>query len=123
MPQDDLGEGTRDRAYRNFLLWQSGELAKEVRVLFDPENLPSKLFPRSRALHELVDMLNSDGIKEAWAPGNEETIGWVYQFFNAEEKDAAFQRVFKEKEKFQNDYNPAATQAFTPRCIARSLIS
>jgi hypothetical protein len=122
MPQDDMGEGPRDRAYRHFLLWQSGELAKEVRVLFDTDNLSSRLFPRSRVLHELIERSNAEEMQDAWGPGSEETIGWVYQFFNAEEKDAAFYRVFREKEKFKKDDIPAATQVFTPRWIVRFLV-
>jgi hypothetical protein len=122
MPLDDFGEGPNDRAYRHFLLWQCGELAKEVRVLFDPGNLPSLLFPRPRVLREIVDALNAEDMKAAWAPGNEETIGWIYQFFIAEEKGAAFDRVFKEKKKFQKSDIPAATQVFTPRWIVRFLV-
>ncbi len=83
MPLDDFGEGPNDRAYRHFLLWQCGELAKEVRVLFDPENLASILFPRPRVVRKIVDALNAEDMKVAWQPGNEETIGWIYQFFIA----------------------------------------
>jgi len=83
MPQDDLGEGPSDQAYRHFLLWQYGELAKEIKVLFDPHNLPSRLFPRPRVLRELVDALNAEERKADWAVGNEETIGSVYQYFNS----------------------------------------
>jgi hypothetical protein len=122
MPLDDFDEGPNDRAYRQFLLWQCGELAKEVRVLFDPENLASRLFPRPRVLREVVDKLNAEDMKAAWEPGNEETIGWIYQFFIAEEKNAAFDRVFKEKKKFQKSDIPAATQVFTPRWIVRFLV-
>jgi hypothetical protein len=122
MPQDDLGEGPSDRAYRNFLLWQYAELAKEVKVLFDPDNLPSRLFPRPRVLREIIDSMNTEEFSDAWAPDNEETIGWVYQFFIAEEKDAAFDRVFKHKEKFQKADIPAASQVFTPRWIVRFLV-
>jgi hypothetical protein len=122
MPLDDFDEGPSDRAYRHFLLWQCGELAKEVRVLFDPENLASILFPRPRVLREVVDALNAEDMKPAWEPGNEETIGWIYQFFIAEEKDAAFDRVFKEKQKFEKSDIPAATQVFTPRWIVRFLV-
>lgn len=122
MPLDDFDEGPNDRAYRHFLLWACGELAKEVRVLFDPENLASRLFPRPRILREIVDKLNAEDIKTAWEPGNEETIGWIYQFFIAEEKGAAFDRVFKEKQKFQKSDIPAATQVFTPAWIVRFLV-
>ena len=120
--RDGLGEAPRDRAYRRFLLWQSGELAKEIRVLFDPDNVPSFLFPRPGALKELLDALNADERKNDWAAGNEETVGWVYQFFNAEEKNAAFDKVFKKKKKFEKADLPAATQVFTPRWIVRFLV-
>jgi hypothetical protein len=120
--RDGFGEAPRDRAYRHFLLCQSGELALEIRVLFDPGNLPSLLFPRPGTLKELIDALNADERKDDWAAGNEETVGWVYQFFNAEEKAAAFERVFKKKKKFEKDDLAAATQIFTPRWVVRFLV-
>jgi len=121
-PKDELDESPRDRAYRCFLLWQCGELAREVKVLFDPDSLPSKLFPRPAALREVIDRINSEELEQAWRPGNEETIGWVYQFFNAGEKDAAFDRVFKQKKKFEKTDIPAVTQTFTPRWIVKFLV-
>src|SRR6185295_9055502 len=36
LPLNAIGEGPRDVAYRHFLLWHCGELAKDVSVLFDP---------------------------------------------------------------------------------------
>ncbi|MCI0695641.1 BREX-1 system adenine-specific DNA-methyltransferase PglX [candidate division KSB1 bacterium] len=122
LPQNTLGEGPRDTAYRHFLLWQAGELAKELNVLFDPHNLASQLFPRPRALRELIEMLNAGELREAWAPGNEETIGWVYQFFNEEEKAEVFKRLYKQKQKIRREDIPAATQIFTPRWIVRFLV-
>ncbi len=120
--RDGFGEAPRDRAYRHFLLWQCGELAREIQVLFDPDNMPSLLFPRPGVLKELVDALNADERKDDWAAGNEETVGWVYQFFTAEEKAAAFDKVFKKKKKFEKTDVPAATQVFTPRWIVRFLV-
>lgn len=120
--RDGFGEAPRDRAYRHFLLWQCGELTKEIKVLFDPENLPSLLFPRPGALRELIDALNADERRDDWAAGNEATVGWVYQYFNAEEKAAAFDKVFKKKKKFEKTDLPAATQIFTPRWIVRFLV-
>lgn len=69
-----------------------------------------------------MNELNSDELKGYWAPGNEETVGWVYQFFNAEEKEEAFGRVFRRKQKFQKEDIPAATQIFTPRWIVEYLV-
>jgi hypothetical protein len=121
-PLDELGESPRDRAYRHFLLWQYGELAKEVRVLFDPDNLASRLFPRPKVLRQVIERLNGKELNEAWKPGNEETIGWVYQFFQAEESQAAWDRVLKKKQKFQKSDIPVVTQIFTPRWIVRFLV-
>jgi hypothetical protein len=120
--RDGFGEAPRDRAYRHFLLWQSAELAKEIRVLFDPDNVPSLLFPRPGALKELIDALNAEEREADWAPGNEQTVGWVYQFFITDEKAAAFDKVFKKKKKFEKTDVPAATQVFTPRWIVRFLV-
>ncbi|MBI4586092.1 MAG: BREX-1 system adenine-specific DNA-methyltransferase PglX [Planctomycetes bacterium] len=122
LPQNPLGEGPRDIAYRRFLLWQCGKLAKEIKVLFDPDNLPSRLFPRPAALKRVIDILNHPDLAGAWQPGSEETIGWVYQFWSEEEKARAFRKVFKEKQKFSVQDLPAVTQIFTPRWIVRWLV-
>ncbi len=122
LPQNALGEGPRDTAYRHFLLNQSAEMAEEIRVLFDPDNLASRLFPRPRALKDLIDMLNDPALKDAWAPDNEETIGWIYQYFTEEEKKAVFDRLYKKKQKIRPEDIPAATQLFTPRWIVKFLV-
>lgn len=122
LPQNDLGEGPRQEAYRHFILWQCGELAKELRVLFDPETLPSRLFPRPRTLAEIIEMMNSPELEEAWQPGNEETIGWIYQFFNSEELEKSFQKVRESKKKFEAADIPSVTQLFTPHWIVRYLV-
>ena len=61
-------------------------------------------------------------VRDDWTGGNESTVGWVYQYFNAEEKAAAFDKVFKRKKKFEKADIPAATQIFTPRWIVRFLV-
>ncbi|MED3986959.1 BREX-1 system adenine-specific DNA-methyltransferase PglX [Peribacillus simplex] len=47
-----------------------------------------------------------------------EVIGWLYQFYIAEEKD----RVFKEKKKYKPEEIPFATQLFTPDWIVRYMV-
>ena len=120
---DDLARyerGEVDVAYRHFLLWQSGQIAQEVRVLFDPHTLASRLFPRPRALKELLARLNDPALADVWLA--EETIGWIYQFFNEHEKDAVFERLYKRKKKIRRQDIPAATQLFTPNWIVRFLV-
>jgi type I restriction-modification system DNA methylase subunit len=122
MPQDGLGEGPRQRAYRHFLVAQCAQLAKEIRVLFDPSNLASRLCPRPQVLRQIIESLNQDHLSEAWESGNEETIGWVYQFFIEEQKKQIFDRFYKKKEKVRPEDIPAATQIFTPRWIVQFLV-
>ena len=122
LPVDGLGEGPRQRAYRRFLLARCAELSREIRVLFDPNTLPSRLCPRPKARQRLIDLLNAGDLEEAWQPGNEETIGWVYQGFNSEELELAFREVRLSKSKFEPADIPAVTQLFTPRWIVRFLV-
>jgi len=112
--------GDADTAYRHFLLWQAGQVAQDVRVLFDPDTLASRLFPRPRALHALIDMLNAAELVHAWEA--DETIGWVYQYFNEPELQAAFEKVRTSGAKFEARDIPSATQLFTPHWIVRYLV-
>lgn len=121
VPVDALGEGPRQRAYRRFLQSQCGELGKEIPVLFDPATLASRLFPRPLALRALVSALGAEDISEAWKPGNEEAIGWIYQAFNAERKAEVF-ASFGKGEKVTADGIAPATQTFTPRWVVRYLV-
>ncbi|MFX1555420.1 MAG: BREX-1 system adenine-specific DNA-methyltransferase PglX, partial [Promethearchaeota archaeon] len=104
----------------HFLLWQSAQIAAEVRVLFDPDTLPSRLFPRPRALNTLLEMLNQPDLADAWRA--DETIGWIYQYFNEPELQAAFEKVRTSRAKFEAKDIPSATQLFTPHWIVRFLV-
>lgn len=112
--------GEADDAYRHFLLWQAGQVARELRVLFDPDSLPSRLFPRPRALNKLIEMLNRPELAPLWQA--DETIGWLYQFFNEREKTEVFDRLYNAKQKLRRQDIPAATQLFTPNWIVRFLV-
>jgi hypothetical protein len=120
--RDGFGEAPRDRAYRHFLLWQSEKLAEEINVLFDSKNLPSLLFPRPNALKDLIDALNDAERAKDWAAGNEATVGWVYQYFNSEELEAAFTEARLSGKKFSKEDIPSVTQLFTPRPTVRFLV-
>lgn len=123
-PEDEAlwkaGGENLDKAYRHFLLWQAGQVAQEIRVLFDPDNLPSRLFPRSNALYRLIDMINAEDLSGVWQA--DETIGWVYQYFNEPELQAAFAAVRQSGVKFEASDIPAATQLFTLKWIVRFLV-
>jgi hypothetical protein len=119
LPQDTRGEGPRDTAYRHYLLAQCAEMAGQIRMLFDPDSLPSRLFPRPRAMAELLALVNDANLASAW--NEDETIGWIYQYFNEQEKAEVF-AGFGKGEKVKAAEIPAATQLFTPRWIVRALV-
>jgi hypothetical protein len=116
------GGEDRDAAYHRFLLHRCGELAREIRVLFDPDSLPSRLAPPPRNLKQLADCLHQPHLADAWKPGHEETLGWVYQDFTSEELEAAFREVRVSKKKFEAEQIPAVTQLFTQNWIVRVLV-
>jgi len=122
LPQDGLGEGPRQRAYRQYILSLCKDLSEEIRVLFELDNIPSRLFPRPNVLNDLLKFLNEESLAGAWLPGNEETIGWIYQFFVEEQKKDVFYRLYTKKEKIRAEDIPAATQIFTPRWIVKCLV-
>ncbi len=122
MPQDLLGEGPRQKAYRLFLVSTCRDLAGEASILFDPGTLVTRLFPRPRVLQQSIDRLNEPGLEEVWQPGSDETIGWVYQYFIQDEKEAVFDKIYRRKKKIEPRDLPAATQIFTPRWIVGYLV-
>ena len=116
-----MSEGPRHVAYRRFLLWQCGELAREESVLFDPGTLPSRLCPRPPIFKQLVDAMNAENLVEAWKAGNEEVLGWTYEGFIEEENGEVFEKFSKGKKVLPEEIG-AATQRFTPRWIVRYLV-
>jgi hypothetical protein len=122
MPKNAIDEGPSQAAYRQFLLVQCASLAAEVSILFDPTNLPSRLCPRPGVLKEIVESINETGLADAWKPGNEESIGWLYQAFNSRELQNAFAAARESKKKFEPTDIPAVTQLFTIRWVVRFLV-
>ena len=118
----ERGGESRSNAYHCFLLARCGELAGEIRVLFDPDNLASRLAPPAATLRELAQTLNAPDLAPAWQPGNEETLGWVYQDFTSEELEAAFREARVSKKKFEASDIAPVTQLFTQNWIVRYLV-
>jgi hypothetical protein len=121
VPANPMGEGPRHVAYRRFVLWQCGELARGESVLFDPGTLPSRLCPRPPILKQLVEAMNAETLAEAWKAGNEEVLGWTYEGFIEDENNDVFEKFSKGKKVLPEEIG-AATQRFTPRWIVRFLV-
>ncbi|HFD4147413.1 BREX-1 system adenine-specific DNA-methyltransferase PglX [Pseudomonas aeruginosa] len=89
------------------------------------------LFERIDDYTELLmpdDLLSGNSIlaytREAMTPEackDVEVIGWLYQFYISEKKDAVFEGL-KKNQKITPENIPAATQLFTPHWIVRYLV-
>ncbi|GAA0510013.1 BREX-1 system adenine-specific DNA-methyltransferase PglX [Pigmentiphaga daeguensis] len=89
------------------------------------------LFQRIDDYTELLmpdDLLSGNAIlaytREAMTPDackSVEVIGWLYQFYISEKKDAVFEGL-KKNQKITPENIPAATQLFTPHWIVRYLV-
>lgn len=112
-------------AYEKFLKSIFDELAQDLPQLFDRTLPYGLLFPREKPLMELLDEINAGDLS---ASGNEqsfwaedETIGWIFQYFNSEE-DFATMRGQQNKNP-KNSYELAVrNQFFTPRYVVEFLV-
>lgn len=118
-PEDErlFNTGHQDLAYRHFLDWLGGLLSDEIGVLFSPADPANRLYPPQRVLDEVLNLLNEAELADSWA--QDETIGWVYQYFTPKElRDQAR----KESAAPRNSYELAfRNQFFTPRYVVEFL--
>jgi hypothetical protein len=76
------------------------------------------LFPRETALRALLDELNHFDIEPLWAA--DETIGWIYQYFNSKEERKAMRDASQAP---RNSRELAVrNQFFTPRYVVEFLV-
>jgi len=111
-----LGGDTYSR-YGLFLQLLFDELAVDLGVLFDRFSLYGLLFPRENTLKELLQLINSPALAHIWA--EDETIGWVYQYFNSQEERQAMRKASIAP---RNSRELAVrNQFFTPRYVVEFL--
>lgn len=117
----DLVAAADDEAlFRLILVAQMNELAECLASIFgrvgtaDALLLPTRLLDRGEegVLCALVERVK----RSTWE--NVESLGWMYQFYNSEVKDA----FFKSKAKETPDTIGPATQLFTPNWIVRYMV-
>ena len=107
-----------DSGYRLYLECLYDDLATELGVLFDRRLPQSIIFPSDACLKKIVDILNGGEIAGVW--GEDETIGWIYQYFTPKElRDKAR----KESSAPRNSYELAfRNQFYTPRYVVQFLV-
>lgn len=116
--------GSRYDAYRVFLECFFDELALDLGVLFDRLTPQSAIFPSEQSLFVdkgtlkgvLVE-LNKLELTHLWT--EDETIGWVYQYFNPPEE----RKAMREASQAPRDSRELAVrnQFFTPRYVVEFL--
>jgi len=105
------------RGYRLYLESLFDELSTEVKVLFDRRDPAGVLWPRRAAFDALLTTLNGPELEGIWA--DDETIGWVYQYFNGAEER---KKMRDESQAPRNSRELAVrNQFFTPRYVVQFL--
>ena len=104
--------------YRIFIESLFDELSTEVKVLFDRRDPASVLWPKRATFEALLEVLNAAGLSGVWS--EDETIGWVYQFFNSGDER---KRMRDESQAPRNSRELAVrNQFFTPRYVVEFLV-
>lgn len=110
--------GETGQSYQVYLFSVFDELAQELPALFDRYAANGLLFPRETALRALLDELNHFEIEPLWAA--DETIGWIYQYFNSKEERKAMRDASQAP---RNSRELAVrNQFFTPRYVVEFLV-
>jgi len=103
--------------YRLYIESIFDELSTEVKVLFDRRDVSSVLWPKRTTFEQLLEILNTADLVKVWA--EDETIGWVYQFFNGQDER---KKMREESQAPRNSRELAVrNQFFTPRYVVQFL--
>ena len=106
-----------DHGYRIYIESLFDEVGQEVRVLFDRRDPASLLWPRRQGLLDLLGILDTPDLASVWS--EDETIGWVYQYFNSDDER---KQMRAESQAPRNSRELAVrNQFFTPRYVVQFL--
>lgn len=112
------GLGETGDAYRAYLFSVFDELAQDLPGLFDRYSPQGRLFPREAALLQVLNLINNTDIVPLWS--EDETIGWIYQYFNSKEERKAMRDASQAP---RNSRELAVrNQFFTPRYVVEFLV-
>ena len=109
--------GTQFERYRTYIFAVFDEIAVDLGVLFDRFSSFGLLFPREKSLGALFEVINRQELAHIWV--EDETIGWVYQYFNTAEERKAMRQASQAP---RNSRELAVrNQFFTPRYVVEFL--
>jgi len=109
--------GGRYDTYRVFLDCMFDEFALDLGVLFDRTTPQSSVFPSERCMEDVLAEFNKAELTNLWT--EDETIGWVYQYFNPPEE----RRAMRDASQAPRNSRELAVrnQFFTPRYVVEFL--
>lgn len=117
-----LNDNQTEELYRYLLLTQCNALNTALPEMFEKLGsytemlLPNNILKQGSVLARLVEDIPEDDWRDAV-----QIIGWLYQYYNTEPKQAVFDGL-KKNVKITKDKIPAATQLFTPDWIVRYMV-
>jgi hypothetical protein len=113
--------GETGEAYVSYLFSLFDELSIDLPVLFDRFSPSGRLFPRESVLIDVLGQINHHELQHLWA--EDETIGWIYQYFNSDEERKAMRDVKAGGSAAPRNSRELAVrnQFFTPRYVVEFL--
>jgi len=109
--------GGRYETYKVFMECLFDEFALDLGVLFDRMTPQSAVFPSERCMEDVLSELNKADLSHLWI--EDETIGWIYQYFNPPEERKAMRDASQAP---RNSRELAVrNQFFTPRYVVEFL--
>lgn len=119
----ELKEANADEElYKYLLITQCNALNKELPKMFQKIDdysellFPDNLLREGSVVEQMIKLIPEDDWKDAV-----QIIGWLYQYYNIEPKNAVFANLKKNIKISKKDI-PAATQLFTPDWIVRYMV-
>jgi hypothetical protein len=110
--------GEPDGGYRLYLELLFDDLSQTLGALFDRTVPTSILFPTQSCLQEVLALLNNPELASIW--GEDETIGWIYQYFTPGELR---EEARKASSSPRNSYELAfRNQFYTPHYVVAFLV-
>ncbi len=119
---DLLNANKTEELYRYLLLTQCNALNEALPEMFEKLGsytemlLPNNILKPESVIGRLVKDIPEEDFRDAV-----QIIGWLYQYYNTEPKQAVFDGL-KKNVKISKENIPAATQLFTPDWIVRYMV-
>ncbi|MCL4534925.1 MAG: BREX-1 system adenine-specific DNA-methyltransferase PglX [Chloroflexi bacterium] len=107
--------------WREALRRACAAISQQVKVLFDPESEYAALFPQQATVQKVAEALNAPEVP-ATAYAQDELLGWVYQYYNTQEKQKVYDKLGKGGKIERPEELAAATCLYTERYMVDYLL-